>query len=894
MKDHLAGYLLLLVFLLLPTTGQSSDTKYSEVRIPVGSQRDVRMLQEKGLEFDHVKYHEGYIDVVLNERDISILRSEGIGYEILIDDLQSDFLARSTITPQAWQELQDRMKTEYPLAGFEFGSMGGFYTFDEVVRELDSMRLVYPTLITEKALIGLSIEGRDIWMVKISDNPEVSEQEPDILYTALHHAREPQGLMTVMYFMYYLLENYGTDPEVTDLINTRELYFVPVVNPDGYVHNEETNPNGGGMWRKNRRVNEGGSYGVDLNRNYGYYWGYDDFGSSPDPWSETYRGTGPFSEPETQIIRDFCDAREVMLCLNYHTYGNLLIYPWAYLDTPTPDSIIFTALAVDMTQYNGYVYGTPGETVGYTVNGSSDDWMYGEQTTKPKIFAMTPEVGDWFWPSPSEIYPLAQENVYPNLQLAHGAGVITAEAYDPNPPTGVLAYSDYLTPTSALLTWSDPTTYVGGDTLVDFSIEIYRDGGLIGTIAPGLETFTDVGLTDGESYAYELFARDTNDSLSAAAITSVFAGGARQPSPPSTLVIFHEESGILLRWTNPAENIDGTPMDDFAGINLYEDGLLIGSFARASADTGRVDSVEHVPAPGPHEYYVTAFDNETPVNESAPSNITSPPLRLPFSDSFPALPLPSSAYWLNLYGEVTALGDNPPSPPYVLTLDGHPVGGDTVALLPVNLIGLSGQGVILTYAYQPKGLGNAPEADDSLYVEFLNDLGDWIDAASYPGSGLFAFRTEAIDIRSVDPGAGATFFHAEFQLRFRNLGSPHPTFHNDNWHVDDVRLEVVTAAAEGENTLPTGFAVSPSYPNPFNPSTTIRYELPEVARARLLVFDILGRKIRTLVDEQQEGGRYQAVWDARNDAGLSVGSGVYVFRFEAGDFSASGKMLLVR
>ena len=132
-------------------------------------------------------------------------------------------------------------------------------------------------------------------MVELSDHPGVDEGEPEVLITSVHHAREPAGLTTVLYTLWYLLEQYGADPEVTYLLDHRRLFVVPVLNPDGYVYNETTNPNGGGYWRKNRR-NNGGSFGVDLNRNYGYEWGYDDVGSSPSPSSETYPGPAPFSD----------------------------------------------------------------------------------------------------------------------------------------------------------------------------------------------------------------------------------------------------------------------------------------------------------------------------------------------------------------------------------------------------------------------------------------------------------------------------------------------------------------------------------------------------------------------------------------------------------------------
>ena len=347
---------------VLPEYAQASEPRYSEVRIFISSKEEVGSLQEAGLQFDHIKYHKDYFDVVLDENDLKILDGTSKPYQILIEDVVTEYLQRSSISASNLEALGHRMQETYSVSGFEFGSMGGYYTFDEVVIELDSMRLLYPSLISAKQSIGTSIEGKDIWMVRISDNPDVDEQEPEVLYTALHHAREPQSMMTLMYFMYYLLENYGTDPEATFLVENRELYFVPVLNVDGYLYNQQTNPNGGGFWRKNRRNNGDGSFGVDLNRNYGYQWGYDNTGSSPNPSNNTYRGTAPFSEPETQAIRDFCNSHDIKLCLNYHTYGDLLIYPWGYSDSFTPDSTLFIELAVDMTQFNNYTYGTGSQT----------------------------------------------------------------------------------------------------------------------------------------------------------------------------------------------------------------------------------------------------------------------------------------------------------------------------------------------------------------------------------------------------------------------------------------------------------------------------------------------------------------------------------------------------
>ncbi|MDH4035628.1 MAG: M14 family zinc carboxypeptidase, partial [candidate division Zixibacteria bacterium] len=211
--------------------------------------------------------------------------------------------------------------------------------------------------------------------------------------------------------------------EETELIDTREMWFVMCVNPDGYYHNEVIAPGGGGMWRKNRRLNADSTYGVDLNRNYGYAWGYDDQGSSPVGSSETYRGTGPFSELETQALRDFVISREFVISLQYHAHGNLLLWSWSYnLGEFTPDEPVFRAIFDSARAWNGY---TGGSDALYTVNGGANDWNYGEQTLKNKNFSYTVEVGtqeDYFWPSVDRIPDLVNENYRPNKFYARAAG----------------------------------------------------------------------------------------------------------------------------------------------------------------------------------------------------------------------------------------------------------------------------------------------------------------------------------------------------------------------------------------------------------------------------------------------------------------------------------------
>jgi carboxypeptidase T len=219
--------------------------------------------------------------------------------------------------------------------------------------------------------------------------------------------------------MWYLLENYGTNPEVTYLVDHTEMYFIPVINPDGYIRNETTNPNGGGMWRKNRRPNSNGTFGVDLNRNYSYAWGTT--GISTNMASDIYCGPSAFSEPETQAVKAFVENRDFKIALNYHTYGNMLLHPFGHANLQTADDGQFNLWGSWLVRQNGYNSMLSANL--YPASGDSDDWMYaGDLATKPKIFAFTPEVGSdvhQFWPPQSQILPLCRENLVQNLTAAH-------------------------------------------------------------------------------------------------------------------------------------------------------------------------------------------------------------------------------------------------------------------------------------------------------------------------------------------------------------------------------------------------------------------------------------------------------------------------------------------
>ena len=267
----------------------------------------------------------------LKARGIEVLAFTKYGMDVLADERQLDYLSSRnypvTIAPQP-------QRTAAALDE----NLGDYYTF----AEMESILVAWDTTSAYNGIfdvfsIGTSIEGRDIWAFKISDNVTVDEDEAEALFIANHHAREIMTVNIVMMFADTLLSGYGSDPQITDFVDNREIFFVPMMNPDGHVYVQQNHGGSpGNWWRKNRRLNENFTYGVDLNRNWGYQWGYDEIGSSSNPGSIVYRGAAPFSEPETQAVRDLVNQREFTMWLSYHTYGELLLYPWGFVPTNTP------------------------------------------------------------------------------------------------------------------------------------------------------------------------------------------------------------------------------------------------------------------------------------------------------------------------------------------------------------------------------------------------------------------------------------------------------------------------------------------------------------------------------------------------------------------------------
>ncbi len=426
-------FFLTIFFLVSVCVSNELPPTILQANIPFQSENDFTKLMELGL--DVIGVGDSYIEIYATQEEAAQIKNAGFALEVVHEDVIAFYQSRMVDKP-----------------------MGNFKTLQEIYDMLDLYISIYPDLISPRVNIGTTYEGRDIWAVRISDNPTVDEDEPNILYTACIHAREVITPEILLNFIDHLLINYTTDPDIQEIIDETQLWLIPVVNPDGYAYNETTWPSGGGTWRKNRSMNSDGTRGVDLNRNYSFRWGYDNVGSSSLPSSFNYRGVAPFSEEETQAIRDLSLSYHFAASLYFHSKGELFMYPWGYTNNAADDNDIFQAFGDTVWNYNYY---SPGAiyTCLYPVNGGACDWHYGEQSEKKKTIAFINEVGtsiDGHWPSAARIPVLVEENLETCLLIARNAGNFL-KVFNPSSPQ--LQLSAEVSPESYSVIWEQYDPY---------------------------------------------------------------------------------------------------------------------------------------------------------------------------------------------------------------------------------------------------------------------------------------------------------------------------------------------------------------------------------------------------------------------------------------------------
>jgi carboxypeptidase T len=293
-----------------------------------------------------------------------------------------------------------------------------YHNFEELTLELQELSDLYPKLITMGS-IGTSVEGRQIWIVRLGSKPAQADNFPGSIFMGGHHAREHLSVEMPLLLIRYLAEEYTKgNTRIVNMLDSRDIHIIPVVNPDGMEYDiKDANYK---YWRKNRAKNKDGSYGVDLNRNYGFQWGTG--GSSKSPGSDTYMGPKPFSEPETQAIKSYIENhKNITTLLTFHTFSELILYPWGHKDAGIENArakAVHETMARKMAQWNKYKPQQSSEL--YIASGDTTDWSFGQLGIISFTFELDPSSsmgGGGFYPGDDVIPSVFAKNLEPALYL---------------------------------------------------------------------------------------------------------------------------------------------------------------------------------------------------------------------------------------------------------------------------------------------------------------------------------------------------------------------------------------------------------------------------------------------------------------------------------------------
>ena len=745
------------------------------VEVDILSRADIHRLNELGMDIMSVK--DGRAQIAAVPEEIETLWANGFRPVIVLE------------------RMRDAVKS------LNLPDRGEYHSYTELTNDLQTWAATYPE-ITELVSIGESYQGREIWALKITDNPTIEENEPEIQWIGCHHGDETISVEVPYYMAEYLLTNYGTDPQVTWLVNEREFWIIPMLNPDGHTAGSRYN-----------------ALGIDLNRDYLCPCGCNE-GSA-------------FSAPETAALRDFNVGMNPVTSLTFHAGAVCVNYLWDYTYDPTPDEPMIITLSNGYASYNGY-WVTNGADW-YIVHGSCQDWCY---NTRGEI-DWTIELCDEKDPPASEIDPIFNENRDAMLYLArhsgHGiCGVVT------DGETGEPVYATISIPE------------IGKDVYTDPDVGDYHrmvEGG----------TYTVVCTADG-------YPSQTVYNVTASLDTFVVVDFALEPPPRGTIAGYvTDDYGSPLAATVELTDIAGYSATADSATGYYEIPYVPAGFHDVRASMAGYATAEH--------FDVQVVDDATTTENFALQS----PL---FYDDFEA----GIGNWLGDWALTTSKYS---SPTHSLTDSpggDYPNYANTVTTLatPIDLSAHEEATLSFKLTYDTES------GYDYLYVEARADeASSWQRLASYDGTQA-SWSEEVLDLASFGL-AGSSALQVRFVL------------HSDGWvtrdgaYVDDVAIfgDPSLTGVDGEVVV-TRLLVR-NYPNPFNPRTTVRFDLPERGPVDVVVYDVPGRIVRTLVrGESLEAGRHEVEWTGRDDDGAAVAGGVYFVRVTASGRTATNKMVLLK
>jgi hypothetical protein len=318
--------------------------RYLQVEVKAPDRATINVLQTMGLDIAGVDKILGLADLIVSDSEFRQLQKRGFQLKTV--------MTRSIM----------RVDEEYK-------------TSEEIADTLKVYHERFPE-ITKLEVIGYSGEKRPILALKISDNVDKREtEEPTILFNSMHHAREVMSPEIGLDIIEFLLTNYQANDKVKNWVNNNEIWVLPMLNVDGNNKVWNSDP----WWRKNTT----GGHGVDINRNYPYKWGSCN-GSSDSKYSDTYRGESAGSEPETKTMMDFVSKIKPVFSISYHSYSELVIYPFGCEGSRTPNKEVVEGIGREIGKKVDYEPGTSWELL-YSVDGGDIDWLYAAQQVIPYV-----------------------------------------------------------------------------------------------------------------------------------------------------------------------------------------------------------------------------------------------------------------------------------------------------------------------------------------------------------------------------------------------------------------------------------------------------------------------------------------------------------------------------
>lgn len=776
-----------------------------------------------------------YLDLVVDNATFARLKQENPAW--YISQTQSQLLAN--LTPQR--------------------DIPGYRDYNQVVSDLQQLQAQYPYLV-QVHNIGdswgkiYSVDypfyanyNHSIWAVKVSANVTESMDKSAFYFVGEHHAREPISTEMCFTILEHLVENYGSDPEVTAILDESEVWIVPLLNPNGHkvVLDQQDI-----WWRKNMRDNNGnhdfdtdytsgmGADGVDLNRNYGYRWGYSN--TTDLQYWPSYHGPGPFSEPETQALANLLASRRFLAGISYHTHGQYVLYPFGYLmNLVAPDSYELRTLAQEIAgqilkhnSTNQYYDAMPSWQL-YPVSGSSDDWIYGVTGA----FAYTVEMATTFIPHFYDIPQITAQNLNGAMMLLKRGQKKMLTGHVTDAITGhplpariwVQDYDDLPQGYPALYANASFGTYYRllpeGQHLVRYVLPGYQTQSRVVTILPDAVTVEDIQLEPTYPIALQITIVDVLD----------------QPVADASLIFESDPQHVYLS---------------------NGDGLIV------------------IPEFYPGEYSVTitklGFSTLRYTRQIDTPNIL---FRLnkyaELNDGFES----GMGLWIttgnwgtsSLYASEGShsLTDSP-NGNYAPNVNSWCKLADPLLLDGVDNVDLQ--------FYIRHDLA---QDIDHCHLQYSFDDQNWIILDTFMEFSDWSLKSYSLN----------KFIGSILYLRF--LFYSDGNLNGDGVYIDDFRVYTGFASTPADTPAATPTSLN-VYPNPFGKMAylNIRGIKPDMANPRIAIYNLRGQRVweKTLLRESKNGEHL--AWDGRDMRGNSVASGIYLIRLYDGNRLLAGSKVL--